>query len=90
VFYDRLKDKSKILLKKNIISVQHFDTGVNVKCDDGTSYQADILAGADGVRSTVREEMWRLARKNVPNIVENDKNGMSTPIRSRSSTFNHV
>jgi 2-polyprenyl-6-methoxyphenol hydroxylase-like FAD-dependent oxidoreductase len=75
VFYDQIKDKSKILLKKNITSVEQFGDGINVKCEDGTSYRGDILAGADGVRSKVREEMWRLASSDVPNMVEHDRHG---------------
>ncbi len=78
VLYANIKDKSKILLRKNVTSVEHSDGGVTVKCDDGTSYQGDILAGADGVRSKVREEMWRLASSSVPKLVERDKNGMYT------------
>ena len=87
MFYDQIKDKSKILLKKNITSVEQFDNGVTVKCDDGTSYRGDILAGADGVRSKIREEMWRLASLDVPNLVEHDKNGKSTAIKPPSTVF---
>jgi len=67
VFYDKIKNKSKILLNKNITSVEQSDNGVTVKCDDGTSYHGDVLAGADGVRSKIREEMWRLAAQGSPN-----------------------
>lgn len=75
VFYDKIKNKSKILLNKNIISVEESDDGVTVKCDDGTFYQGDILAGADGVRSKVRQEMWRLGQLRFPELVEHDKHG---------------
>jgi 2-polyprenyl-6-methoxyphenol hydroxylase-like FAD-dependent oxidoreductase len=75
VFYEKLKSKSKVLLNKNIISVEQSDNGVTVSCADGTFYQGDILAGADGVRSKVREEMWRLASSRCPEVVEHDKNG---------------
>lgn len=50
--------------------------GVTVTCEDGTSYQGDILAGADGVRSKIREEMWRLARPQFPDLVEHDEDGI--------------
>jgi 2-polyprenyl-6-methoxyphenol hydroxylase-like FAD-dependent oxidoreductase len=88
VFYNGIKSKSKILLNKNITSVEQFDNGVTVKCDDGTSYQGDILAGADGVRSKVRQEMWRLASSRFPKLVEHDKQGMmSTTFELPSSIF---
>ena len=87
IFYQSIKDKSKVLLSKNITSVEHSETCVTVMCEDGTSYQGDILAGADGVRSKVREEMWRLASSSVPKLVEHDKNGMSSTIKHPDSTF---
>lgn len=89
VFYDNIKDKSKILLEKNITSVEHSDSGVTVRCRDGTSYQGDILAGADGVRSKIREEMWRLANSTVPKLVEHDKNGMSSTLERWPRKFDN-
>jgi 2-polyprenyl-6-methoxyphenol hydroxylase-like FAD-dependent oxidoreductase len=38
-------------------------------------YKGDILIGADGVNSVVREELWRLAASEVPDMVERDRNG---------------
>ena len=85
VFYANIKDKSKIHLGKSVTSVEQSDSGVTVKCDDGTSYRGDILAGADGVRSKVREEMWVLAGSSVPKLVEHDKNGRSTTMEPPGS-----
>jgi 2-polyprenyl-6-methoxyphenol hydroxylase-like FAD-dependent oxidoreductase len=90
VFYDQIRDKSKILLKKNITTVEQFDNGVTVKCDDGTSYRGDIVAGADGVRSRVREEMWRLASLDVPNMVEHDRHGRSSMTETPSPLINRL
>jgi 2-polyprenyl-6-methoxyphenol hydroxylase-like FAD-dependent oxidoreductase len=74
-FYDNLKDKSKVLCKKNVVSVEQSKTGVTVTCEDGTSYGGDILAGSDGVRSKVRKEIWEQASSAAPDLVEHDKNG---------------
>jgi 2-polyprenyl-6-methoxyphenol hydroxylase-like FAD-dependent oxidoreductase len=89
IFIDKIKSKSKILLNKNITSVEQSDSGVTVKCDDGTSYQGDILAGADGVRSKVREEMWCLAGSRFPKLVEHDKQGMSVTFELPRSIFDN-
>ncbi|KAJ5917624.1 hypothetical protein N7466_011178 [Penicillium verhagenii] len=52
-------DKSKVLLNKRIIRVDHSDTGVVAHCEDGTEYTGSMIAGADGVHSTIRGEMWK-------------------------------
>lgn len=76
VIYGNIKDKSKVMVNKNIVSVEESESGVTVKCEDGSSYQGDILAGADGVRSKVRDEMWRFASEVVPDLVERDKKAL--------------
>lgn len=56
-----MKDKSKVLPDKRVVSIDQTADGVVVKCKDGSSYTGDIVAGADGIHSTVRYEMWRHA-----------------------------
>jgi 2-polyprenyl-6-methoxyphenol hydroxylase-like FAD-dependent oxidoreductase len=73
VLYNNLKDKSKVLLGKNLTTVRQHASGVTVICEDGTSYLGDILAGADGVNSKARSEMWRLADEHDPELVKADK-----------------
>lgn len=85
--YSNIKDRSRVLSSKNISTVELSDSGVTVKCDDGSSYDGDILAGADGVRSKVREEMWRLASSTLPELVEHDKNGMFPTIHYLGITY---
>jgi 2-polyprenyl-6-methoxyphenol hydroxylase-like FAD-dependent oxidoreductase len=72
--YNGIKNKSKILAKKNVVSVEHTSTGVTVCCEDGTSYDGDLLAGADGVNSKTRDEMWRLAQSSCQDLVNRDRN----------------
>ncbi|KAK5999341.1 hypothetical protein QM012_005559 [Aureobasidium pullulans] len=78
VLYDNLKDKSKILVSKNLKTVSQHASGVTVICEDGTSYMGDILAGADGVNSKARSEMWRLADEVDPELVKNDKTSLES------------
>jgi 2-polyprenyl-6-methoxyphenol hydroxylase-like FAD-dependent oxidoreductase len=52
--------------------------GITVHCTDGTSYEGDILAGADSVFSPTRQEMWRIADREEPGTIsERDKTSMS-------------
>lgn len=73
VLYDNLKDKSKVLEGKKLSLVRQQPNGVTVVCEDGSSYTGDILAGADGVNSKARSEMWRLADEQDPELVKADK-----------------
>ncbi|KAL4909607.1 hypothetical protein BDW74DRAFT_143378 [Aspergillus multicolor] len=59
--YDRIGDKSRLLAGKRVAAVAHFEDRVVVTTGDGEVYEGDILVGADGEHSRVREEMVRLA-----------------------------
>ncbi|KAJ9635448.1 hypothetical protein H2201_003110 [Coniosporium apollinis] len=79
VLYDHIIDKTKVLLNKRLASVDHGPWGVKVYCTDGTYYEGDILAGADGVYSPVRQEMWRVADNEEPGAIPvEDKTAMQT------------
>jgi 2-polyprenyl-6-methoxyphenol hydroxylase-like FAD-dependent oxidoreductase len=73
ILFGNIQDKSKILLNKKITDVEHTPHGVKVKCEDKSSYEGDVLAGADGVASKTREQMWRLADAAEPGLVSKDK-----------------
>lgn len=47
--------------------------GVLVKTKRGETIAGDILIGADGVHSTIRREMWRLAAKLQPGYFPGDE-----------------
>ncbi|KAJ5982177.1 Monooxygenase FAD-binding [Penicillium sp. IBT 35674x] len=57
--YDHLPEKHKVLFDKKVLVVDHSTEVVVAHCSDGTSYKCNIIAGADGIHSTVRSEMWR-------------------------------
>ena len=61
-----IKQKHKLLLNKRTKGIDHTSTGVTVHCEDGTSYAGDMVVGADGVNSKVRQEMWRIAGQEDP------------------------
>ena len=61
VLYSHIIDKSKLLVQKRVTTVQYGEGYVEVITTDGSRYHGDILVGADGTHSRVREEMVRLA-----------------------------
>jgi 2-polyprenyl-6-methoxyphenol hydroxylase-like FAD-dependent oxidoreductase len=73
--YEHLEDKHKVLLNKKVVAVDHSSSGIKVTCADGSSYAGHVLAGADGVSSRTRAEMWRLASPNLPEVVGKDEKG---------------
>ncbi|CAG9949006.1 unnamed protein product [Clonostachys rosea f. rosea IK726] len=74
VLYENVKDKSKVLSSKRVNKVEMTDSGVIVKTVDGSTYEGDILIGGDGIHSTVRSEMWRIANLELPGwIPDNEK-----------------
>lgn len=58
--------QEKMLLNKKVKKVWHLEQGVVVECEDGSSYDGDIVIGCDGVHSKIRQEMWRLAAEDSP------------------------
>jgi salicylate hydroxylase len=54
---DELK-KNCVHLNKKLIKFEEFSDGVTVYFEDGTSGSGDILVGADGVKSIVRDQMF--------------------------------
>ncbi|EXJ66717.1 uncharacterized protein A1O5_09912 [Cladophialophora psammophila CBS 110553] len=73
VLYDNIQDKTKVLTKKRIQKVELSDDGVVVKTHDNCSYEGDILIGADGIHSSVRGEMWRIANELSPGWIPSDE-----------------
>ncbi|KAJ5263249.1 Monooxygenase FAD-binding [Penicillium angulare] len=51
--------KDKVLTGKRVTSIEHHSSDVLVRCADGSSFRGDIVVGADGIRSEVREQMWK-------------------------------
>ncbi|KAG0019781.1 hypothetical protein BGZ80_005282 [Entomortierella chlamydospora] len=58
----------KILTGKRVVTVTQDDIGVSCHCSDSTIYHGDILIGADGAYSAVRQSLYRGLRShgNLP------------------------
>ncbi|KAF4540041.1 FAD binding domain containing protein [Lasiodiplodia theobromae] len=67
--YNHLESKNKVLTSKKVASVTLQEKGVKVTTADGAEFTGDILIGADGVHSTVRNEMWRIADQLEPGYI---------------------
>lgn len=61
ILAEHVKRGECILTKKRVQKISQDPQGATVFCADGTQYRGDIVVGADGVYSTVRREMWRVA-----------------------------
>lgn len=59
--FDNLKDKSKIHTSCEVFKLENLDGMVELSTVDGTIFRGDIVVGADGVHSRVRQELWRIA-----------------------------
>lgn len=49
----------KIHMSKKIMSIQQNVEGVMIRCADNTHYHGDILIGADGAYSGVRQSLYK-------------------------------
>jgi FAD dependent monooxygenase len=60
VLYLGLRDKSKIKVGQRVIKIQHHQNrrGVSVFTESGQEHVGDLVAGADGVHSITRSQMW--------------------------------
>jgi salicylate hydroxylase len=54
----RAQPAAQLHLNKRCRDVQHEAGGVRVRFDDGSSYSFDMLVGADGSRSAVRQQLF--------------------------------
>ncbi|KAG0198779.1 hypothetical protein BGX31_004471, partial [Mortierella sp. GBA43] len=53
----------KISHNKKILRTEEKDNKIHLHCADNTSYQADLLVGADGAYSTVRRNLYKHMEK---------------------------
>ncbi|KAG0305562.1 hypothetical protein BGZ98_003939 [Dissophora globulifera] len=67
---------NKVLFGKKVLSIKHpREGGVVINCSDNTSYVGDILVGADGAYSAVRQSMYR-AMSEKDELPHNDSQSM--------------
>ncbi|UNI15373.1 hypothetical protein JDV02_001910 [Purpureocillium takamizusanense] len=57
LLYDSLENKSRVHVSKRVISIQELDDSAAIEAADGSRFSCDFVAGADGVRSIVRNNI---------------------------------
>ncbi|KAG0054778.1 hypothetical protein BGZ83_010454 [Gryganskiella cystojenkinii] len=51
--------EERVHFNKKVLSLQQNFEGVMIRCADGTTYHSDILVGADGAYSAVRQSLYK-------------------------------
>ncbi|KAF9211138.1 hypothetical protein BGZ59_008476 [Podila verticillata] len=69
--YDLLRrqiPQENILMSKKILSYEEHKDSVSIHCSDDSSYHGDILVGADGAHSAIRQHLYKQlkARGSLP------------------------
>ncbi|KAJ4129640.1 hypothetical protein NW754_003922 [Fusarium falciforme] len=82
ILYNNLKHKDRVLTKKRVSRVELTKDGVQAYTEDGSVYEGDIVVGADGIHSAVRDEMWRLGKEQSPGYFPEDENSR-VPVSTR-------
>lgn len=89
--YEQLEDKSRILLEKKVVEINHEGDGVVVRCQDGSEFRGDLVIGADGIHSRARVEMQRFAEEMGPKgLMDRDKSSKWTHLYDERSFGNLI
>lgn len=75
--YKGQRHPEKLLANKAVEKIEETADKVTVTAKDGSVYEGDIVIGADGIRSVVRQHMWDEMDKleNPPKQFLEDKKG---------------
>ncbi|KAG0073990.1 hypothetical protein BGZ93_006799, partial [Podila epicladia] len=55
--------KENIQMGKKVMSFEQNSEGVMIRCSDNTTYHGDILVGADGAHSGVRQQLFKILKQ---------------------------
>ncbi|KAJ5841870.1 hypothetical protein N7534_011700 [Penicillium rubens] len=77
VLYEKIQDKSKVITSERVHSIENGTSSVTVTTTTGQTYIGNIVVGADGIHSKVRQEMWKAAEKIDPTWIDpTEESGM--------------
>lgn len=86
VLYDNLKDRTKVLTGKRVKRIELDGNQARAITIDDSTYSGDIIVGADGIHSTVRDEMWRIADELSPGYISSSEHSGQL----KSSRLSHL
>ncbi|KAF9578204.1 hypothetical protein BGW38_006128, partial [Lunasporangiospora selenospora] len=78
----------KVVYGKKVLSLVHTPEGATIGCSDNSVYQADIVIGADGAYSSVRQSLYKSIQIEAATAATATAAGISTgatPLSSRGS-----
>ena len=70
ILYNKIQDKSKVITSQRVQSIENGTSSVTVTTTTGQTYTGNIVIGADGIHSKVRQEMWKAAEKIDPTWID--------------------
>lgn len=79
VLHKHIREKERLLVNQKVVRIDNYEDKVVVQTAAGHVFEAQVIVGADGVRSGVRKEMWRNAEA-VGAVPEEDKKGQSKQV----------
>ncbi|KAK2810205.1 hypothetical protein FQN50_003175 [Emmonsiellopsis sp. PD_5] len=85
-----LKDKSKIVSGKSVVSYSENEHGITVRTADGSSFHGDILVGADGFNGTVKSLLLKEIAQAGESTDDIDDFSSEYKCLSATSTFHPI
>ncbi|KAM0363037.1 hypothetical protein ACHAPK_011296 [Fusarium culmorum] len=82
VLHNNIKHKDRILPNKRVTRVELTNGGARVHTKDGDTFDGDIVVGADGIHSKIRDEMWRIGKEQSPGYFPLDETSR-VPVSTR-------
>jgi 2-polyprenyl-6-methoxyphenol hydroxylase-like FAD-dependent oxidoreductase len=90
VLYNKIQDKSRVLTDQRVQDISNGASSVTVTTTTGRKFTGNIVVGADGIHSTVRQEMWKEAKKIDPSWIDpSEASGMYAAIKGKCSIADH-
>ena len=78
ILYNKIEDKSRVLMSQRVHTIENSGSSVTVHTSTGQKFTGSIAVGADGIHSTVRQEMWKEAQRLDPKWIDpSEKSGKS-------------